>query len=574
MNLSDAKDHGSRGAMRPPIRPMCPSPLPAPVSKTIHETPARSGATTASLDHDARESFGTQSQGHLSSWNPSTWYREGLSSSSQPHTRPETAQSHQRYQSRTFPGDQRPPRDDESGGQWSSGKQLSLTTLGTQASNENAVVDVPSQDSSDNREVGLSDNVSEPPPRVQALALGHANSLSSISPLGRQWRSSMSTTPVQREHGSLGEPGEMMPHSSASLEHLARPQSRVTFGSSGLPTRTSSRNLVSRPLVPRAVAPPPGPVQRIGPRFQGVKERVLSFGRSNMDNADLVALARGRWSQAAVTAGSGQNITVPKRPSSNQGLQEDPGMGRRKMRKTMYEPRTAAHAIQATTQTQLDSQTLMTTRVTGPESGETWNVDPALSPARATCMRCRRMDLRCDRSRPSCGPCTNARRACTYHRRLQDFTSDLTKSQDPQAVEQSTKDGSCQTGVAVMEAEDEHVMGRQTIVEDAPDPRPIQETGREGVDTTDAATSPIIITSDATTQTDRPKEIQMNISRWTDLMRSAMKLQEDEIAKAARSIEEVDLTGPDVRGTLLEVARRGLNCAQEVRSLYRVFNHR
>lgn len=556
--------------MRPPIRPMCTSPLLSPVSKTIRETAVRSGATTAALDHDTRESFGTQSQGHISSLDPSTWYREGLSNSSQPQTRPETAQSYQRYQARVFRGGQRPPREDEQGGQWFLGKHLPLTPLGTQAFHDNAVVDVPSQDSSDNREVGLSYNVSEPPPRVQALALGRSTSLSSINPLDDQWRSSTNITPVQKEHSPLGNAGEMIPRSSASTEHLARPQSRATFGSNGLPARPSSRHPFSRPLVPRAVVSPRGPVQRIGPRLHGVKERVPSFGRSDMDNTDLIALARGRWSPAAVTAGSGHNMPVPKRPSSNHGLREDPGMERRKMRKTMYEPRTAQHTIQPTNQAQRDSQTLMKTRVSGPEGIETWNFVPALSPARATCMRCRRMHSRCDRSRPSCGTCTEAGRACTYPRRLQDHTSGLTKSQDPQTFAPSMKEGSCQTGAVVMETEDEHVMVRQTIVEDAPDLRPVQETGREGVDTADAATSPIsIITSDSTTQTDRPEELQMGISRWTGLVRSAMELQMDEVGKAARSIEEVDRTGPEIRGTLLKVARMGLNLVQEVRGLYR-----
>lgn len=582
MNLSDAKEHGSRGAMRPPTRPSGPSPLLAPVSKTTREAPARSGRTTAAVDRDARESFGNHIQGHISSWDAPTWYRESLSSSSQPQPRSATSQSYHRYQTRTFRDDQRPPGEDEQAGQWFSGKESSLTAFATEKFCKNASVDVPSQEFSNSLEVGLADKASEPPAQVQALALGRANSLSfssshsspsysSVSLHDHQWRSSRSIIPVQEEDSLFGEVRKRPSRSSASVEHLARPRSRIAVGSNSLPARTSSSGLFSWPLASLSVASSRRTENRVGPQSDGVKQRLLSLRRSDTDDSNLVALERGRWSPAAVTAGNGagngHNTSAPKRPSSSQGGQHDPGAGRQKMRKTVYEARDAQHSVHLATQTQLGSRTLTTTYGNGPGTDQTRDFDQALAPAQVACMRCRRLHSRCDKSLPSCGPCVKAGRVCTYPRLLQTSCLDPSAFEDPNAIEQSAEDGGCLAGVPMVGAEEEDVIAQQAIVQDAPDPASAQETIRNGVDTVDTGTGPMIITSDAMTQTDRPMGLQMDLTRWANLVKSAMELQMDEVAKAARSIEEVDRTGSGISTALLKVARMGSNLAQEIRGL-------
>lgn len=570
MSLSNGRVSGSNGALRPLIRPSDRSPGLIPKSGSFGEAPPQTGPSALALDHDTQGNYEPRSQTSTTPWDTSTWPSGVFAHSSLLQARPATAQPYQRFSKQNFRRDQpsrMESRQRQETTQWFPDRQMGINGLDRAASHHKAGFTAATNRAFHSSGVGLRNEATEMPRCGQNLATNQENLHDfSLDSRASDWQSTEDMAALQ----DIDPPdkGQDMPPPTKVIKHTAHLQSK-RVGTDDLWTQTPGKGLVSDFLSQAPKIEHPFRLSSDS-NSHAVSERMPLMGRSDLSNITPAALQKTHRPVAPSTAENGGKLAGDKRPASRQSVSHSTVKKPRRTPGSVNGPGVTRRVTTSQNQTNIGPRASMAIQSAGPEFTDAEGAGPEL--AEATCMRCRRTHTKCDRLFPACGSCVKAGRVCTYPRSVKKLALDDQEREILQNPEQSSIGRSHQEEARVVPTDGSSIL-RQPQMQKVIDYSQGQAR-RRYVAMIDAGTSPEIVFSDSATQTSKPTRLHMGLSQWTNFMKSAVEMQQDGIDVAARSIEKAGRTSPEIRSTLLEVGRAGLNIAQDLRELYRAsLNH-
>lgn len=199
------------------------------------------------------------------------------------------------------------------------------------------------------------------------------------------------------------------------------------------------------------------------------------------------------------------------------------------------------------------------------QSGHT--EDCSLELAAASCTRCRRKHIGCNRLTPVCGSCTKARSICIYLSGTQEPNRASPTELDAQTTVQPPMSRASVPAVA-MNNERQRRPGKEPVAEPVAERDTATEVEvqvrRNSVNMVNAETCTDIDYTTISTQTDKAEGLQITFPQWQNLMAAASELR-------TRRIEEVirDTGSSDIRHQGPLVVRRFMELKEELLAMYR-----
>ncbi|KAK2599636.1 hypothetical protein N8I77_011373 [Diaporthe amygdali] len=190
-------------------------------------------------------------------------------------------------------------------------------------------------------------------------------------------------------------------------------------------------------------------------------------------------------------------------------------------------------------------------------------------PATSACMRCRKKKRKCDKSKPTCGPCQKDERPCIYPRSQGTAAvrsgADKASPENDLAVTNHSLASKSQASIPATtmgnvpqqnsQAKKTREMGVQT-----------QETehGKRDVEIKHAGTDPCRPYVDASTETEKCDDIWLPFSQCAKVVYWAGRRYEEKIQKAADILREADPSQEDYRDKVQQAAMHGFVFQQEL----------
>lgn len=186
--------------------------------------------------------------------------------------------------------------------------------------------------------------------------------------------------------------------------------------------------------------------------------------------------------------------------------------------------------------------------------------------AAASCTRCRRKHIGCDRLAPTCGSCAKTRSACVY----------FSKRGQPEPAD-SGKEVARNTGhpmvshvqlpAVALGNETQRHLGKKPVMKptagrDTAASEVEEQVRRQNVKMVDSGTCTGIDYTTAFTQTDMLDGLRMTFRQWADLMAAGTELRKRKVEEAIRDTGSFGDQGP-------RVVRHFLELKEELRTLYK-----
>lgn len=566
MSLSNGRVPGPHTVRHSPIGPSDRPPSLVLTSGPVREVPHQIGPTAFSLDHDPPGRYYSRSQDSATPWHTAGTWSSGIFAHSSPiPSRPATVQPYQKFSTQSLRRD-RPSRVDNEQ-RWDSSRRYSggiidHNALEEGASRQEARSIAATNSAPRSSRFELRDQI---PRRFQNPDTTQENVYDlSLDPRITGWRSITSMKAYQDGIDPLdGE--EDMPAPTKPRNHAAHLRSEDTIGSDNTWTQSAVRSLLPGSLASEAPIPRHLSRPNSNLNLHVNEKRISLIGKPGLGNITPAKQQELQQPTVSIPAGSAVEFAGLKRPLSRQSDSRSVVKRPRKTPSSVCGPLAAQHGTLSPNRTVSASRTLTANRVVGLDFINAEGT--GLESAKAVCMRCRRTHTKCDRFLPACGSCVKAGRVCNYPHNVIKSVLDSDDRENFQNQQRLRIDASRQEEASIVPQEGSSDL-RQTRMQNAMDQNQDQRGVRSVAEMIDAGTSSDVVFVDIATQTNRPLRLQMDLSQWTDLVKSAVELHQSEVDAAAGKLEEAERTSPEIREMLLKVARMGWNLAQNLRGLY------